>query len=315
MPRLRTVSLVALALAAGGCSASAQDAPPQPAMMAVMKVPLEKSRVAIAECRERRKRGEFKTYRESAACSNPVIFAAWRDANYPHMDLITAWLGAREEGSAKVDQNNLTPREFEEQMAALTVRLTAEEQRRRAGLTIASDGDLRLQLPPAAQVVGVATPAGEEKLTAKKSAAARERATTALQFADDTSGAGVGALAELTPLDEQRMRAGVGGPFVPVSANSPAARAAMARAAPGEGSNGLYAELAAQRSEAEARATYRYLQGQYPTLLASRDAVIRRADDGGTYFRVEIGPLTSGQADQLCGAIKAGGGRCVARYE
>src|SRR5271154_5295423 len=137
MPRLSTVSLVALAVAAGGCGAYAQDAPPQPAMMAVMKVPVEKSRAAIAECRQRRERGEFKTYRESAACSNPRIFAAWREANYPHMDLITAWLNAREEGSDKVDQHNLAPREFEEQMAALTVRLTAEEQRRRAGLIVA----------------------------------------------------------------------------------------------------------------------------------------------------------------------------------
>jgi len=75
--------------------------------------------------------------------------------------------------------------------------------------------------------------------------------------------------------------------------------------------------LASQRSEADARAVYRMLQQQYPSILGNRDAVICRAEIAGqgTYYRVEIGPLSAGQADQLCGSLKAASGQCVAQYE
>jgi hypothetical protein len=120
----------------------------------------------------------------------------------------------------------------------------------------------------------------------------------------------------LASLDGQSA-SGVGGPFVPVNPNSPAARAALAAAAPGEGSDGIYAHLASQRSPADARLAYRSLEGRYPTYLASRDAVIRRVDDAnqGTFYRVEVGPMSADEADALCGNIKSGGGQCVPRYE
>jgi hypothetical protein len=324
MPRFHVVSVVVLGLALSSGVALAQDAAERPAPLApTMQAPLEKSRAAIAECRERRLRKELSTYKESAECSNPKIFAAWREANYPHMDLITAWLNAREAASEKVDQKAITAEEFERQMDELTVRLTAEERRRRAGLVNAPDSDLALQLPPAAKVVGVATPPGEEKLAAKKSAAARERPAANNQFNAPSPDTGVRSMAALATLDAAKpsVAAGVGGPFVPVNPNSPAARAAMARAAaasaPGEGSSGLYAELASQRSEAEARLAFHALQVKYQTVLGGRDAVIRRSDDRdqGAYYRVEIGPLSPDQADGLCGNIKAAGGQCVPRYE
>ena len=322
MPRLHVVSLVALGLTASLCGALAQDAAEQ-RVPSIMQAPLEKSRAAIAECRERRLRNELATYKQSAECSSPKIFAAWRDANYPHMDLITMWLNARKSASEKVDQKIITLQEFERQMDELTIRLTAEEQRRRAGLINSADNQLQLQLPPSARVVGVVTPPGQEKLAAKKSAAARARAAANNQYVDLPSGTGVQSVGALSMLDSTNPTApeGVGGPFVPVPANSPAARAAQARAAaaaaPGEGSSGLYAHLSSQRSEAEARVAFRTLQGQYPTILGGSDAVISRADDAsqGTYYRVEVGPLTAGQADQLCGNIKAAGGQCVPRYE
>lgn len=91
----------------------------------------------------------------------------------------------------------------------------------------------------------------------------------------------------------------------------------MAASAPGEGSSGLYAQLAAQRSEGEARIVFRGLQTQYPAILGGRDAVIRRADipNQGTFYRVEVGPLSNGQADELCGSLKAAGAQCITRYE
>ncbi len=317
--RSGTFAVATLLIWAGG--ASAQVAPQQTSPATATA--LEQSRQAIIECRERRLRHEFETYKQSAECSSPKIFAAWRAANYPHMDLITAWLNAREAASAQVDEKTLTPKQFEAQMDALTIRLTAEETRRRTGLVATADNELQLQLPQGADVVAVATPSGKEKEAAKKTAAARVRAAAVGRSAEPESNTGVAAVGTLSPLDNQKrsVAGGVGGPFVPVDPNSPAARAAMARAAaataPGEGSSGLYAHLASQRSEAEARSAFRALQSQYPNFLGGRDAVIRRATDNDqqTYYRVEVGPLTQGQGDELCGNLKSAGGRCVLRSE
>jgi hypothetical protein len=297
MARLLITSLVTLTLLAGGPSAFAQDAP-QPPMPSVMQAPLEKSRAAIDQCREKRLRKEISGYAESARCSNPIIFSAWKDANYPHMDLITEWLNAREAASEKVDQKLITPKEFERQMDELTVRLTAEEQRRRAGLIHSADQSLQLELPPSTQVLGVATPKSEQKLAAKKGAAARERAASGV-FPDPSQGTTVGSLGSVSQLDSAK----------PTRAPT--------RAAPGEGSNGLYALLASQQKEGDARAIYRMLQEKYPDVLGTRTAVIRRAEvtGQGTYYRVEVGPLTTSQADQICGSLKQAGAQCTQHYE
>jgi len=297
MPRIQITTLVVAAFIAGVSGAFAQDAV-QPQIPSIMQVPLEKSRAAIAECRDKRLRGEITSYAESARCSNRLIFMAWKEANYPEMDLITEWLNAREAASAKVDQKIITPEQFERDMAEITVRITAEERRRRAGLIYAADNTLQLELPPSTQVLGVVTPKSEQKLAAKKSTAARERAASGV-FPDPSQGATVGSLGSLSALDRA----------------TPSR--APTQAAPGEGSNGLYALLASQQKEVDARAIYRMLQEKYPQILGQRDAVIRRADVGGqgTYYRVEVGPLTAGQVDQLCGTLKQGGSQCTPRYE
>jgi len=256
MSRLHISAIVVLGLAVGAQSASAlaqvQDAsqpsvsglgqtalppappPAQPApgiqtgvapLPANMRNPIEESQLAIAECRERRLRKELNSYAESARCSNPRIFAAWQRANYPHMDLITQWLDFRESASEKVDQRLLTPTQFEQQMDDLALRLTAEERRRRVGLLTAPDSDLALQLPPSTNVTAVVTPPGEEKQAAKKTAAARARATASAQHVDPNAGTTVQAMTELTSLNGKN--SGVGGPFIPVDPNSPAARAAQ----------------------------------------------------------------------------------------
>jgi hypothetical protein len=305
-------SLAVCGLGAGGSTAFAQVS--QGDMSPAMQDAVEQSRQAINDCRDKRQRGELPSYKASAQCSNPRIFAAWQAAQYPHMDLITQWLNAREAASDRVDQHQLSPDQFEQQMDDVTVRLTAEEQRRRNGVVGGNDADMQLQLPPAGQVVGVATPPGQEKLTEKKSAAARQRAAASWQSAAAPSG--IGHLAALASLDGQSAH-GIGGPFVPVNPNSPAARAALAAAAPGEGSDGLYAHLASQRSESDARLAYRSLEGHYGSTLANRDAVIRRVDDPGqgTFYRVEVGPMSSAEADALCNDIKSNGGQCVPRFE
>lgn len=294
--RLLITSLVAVTLIAFGPPALAQDAG-QPQLPSIMQAPLEKSRAAIAECRDKRLRGEISSYAESARCSNRMIFMAWKEANYPEMDLITEWLNAREAASRKVDEKTITPQQFEREMAEITVRITAEERRRRAGLVYSADNTLQLELPPSTQVLGVATPKTEQKLAAKKSNAARERAAGGV-FPDPSQGTTVGSLGSLSQLDSAKPSA------------------TPARAAPGEGRNGLYALLASQQKEVDARAIYRMLQEKYPQVLGTRNAVIRRADVGGQgAYRVEVGPLSAGQADELCGTLKQAGAQCTPRYE
>jgi hypothetical protein len=83
--------------------------------------------------------------------------------------------------------------------------------------------------------------------------------------------------------------------------------------APSEGGN-YVVQISSQRSEAEAQASFRALQAKYPTVLGSRQAVIRRADLGskGVYYRAQVGPFaTAEDANQLCSNLKAAGGQCI----
>jgi hypothetical protein len=82
----------------------------------------------------------------------------------------------------------------------------------------------------------------------------------------------------------------------------------------GTGNGGGYlVQVSSQRSEADARASFRALQGKYPQVLNGRQAVVRRADLGkrGIYYRAMIGPLSSSEASQLCSSLKAAGGQCI----
>jgi cell division septation protein DedD len=73
-------------------------------------------------------------------------------------------------------------------------------------------------------------------------------------------------------------------------------------------------QLTSQKSENDAQASFRALQAKYPSVLAGRQPVIRRADlgDRGTYYRAQVGPFqTAEQANDLCGNLKAAGGQCI----
>ena len=72
-------------------------------------------------------------------------------------------------------------------------------------------------------------------------------------------------------------------------------------------------QISSQRSEADAQAAYRAMQSKFPNVLGSRTAMIRRADLGekGIYYRAMVGPLSSEDAQQLCGNLKSAGGQCV----
>jgi hypothetical protein len=99
------------------------------------------------------------------------------------------------------------------------------------------------------------------------------------------------------------------------SAPEPQTRVAStnpAQPAPGGGS--FVVQVSSQRSEADAQASYRALQGKFPSVLGSRAPLIKRADlgDKGVYYRAMVGPFASSEeAAQVCGNLKTAGGQCV----
>ncbi|MDB5615989.1 SPOR domain-containing protein [Tardiphaga sp.] len=106
-------------------------------------------------------------------------------------------------------------------------------------------------------------------------------------------------------------------PQVAPAAAAPArvANNAPQQVAPAAASGGGYmVQIASQRSEAEASASFRALQGKYPSVLGSRSPQIKKADLGekGTYYRAMVGPFGSQEeAAQMCGNLKTAGGQCV----
>jgi hypothetical protein len=84
---------------------------------------------------------------------------------------------------------------------------------------------------------------------------------------------------------------------------------------PSSGASGGYlVQVSSQRSESDAQASYRALQGKFPAVLGSRSPVIKRADLGekGIYYRAMVGPFGSPEeASQFCGNLKSAGGQCV----
>lgn len=73
-------------------------------------------------------------------------------------------------------------------------------------------------------------------------------------------------------------------------------------------------QVAAQKTEAEAQATWQQLQQRYASILGGQQASIRRVDLGerGVFYRAQVGPFGSrSQASEVCQSLKAAGGECV----
>jgi hypothetical protein len=92
--------------------------------------------------------------------------------------------------------------------------------------------------------------------------------------------------------------------------------AALPPAAASKGGNGgnYLVQVSSQRSEADARASFRSLQGKYPHVLSGRQPIVRRADLGkrGVFYRAMVGPFANAsQANQWCSSLKAAGGQCI----
>jgi hypothetical protein len=80
------------------------------------------------------------------------------------------------------------------------------------------------------------------------------------------------------------------------------------------GGGSYVVQVSSQRSEADAQASFKALQGKFPSVLGSRAPLIKRADlgDKGVYYRAMVGPFASSEeAAQVCGNLKTAGGQCV----
>ncbi len=103
----------------------------------------------------------------------------------------------------------------------------------------------------------------------------------------------------------------------PPSSQAADTRARMASTNPAQEasvSGGYLVQVSSQRNEADAQASFRVLQGKFPSMLGSRAPVIKRADLGakGVYYRAMVGPFaSSGEASRFCGSLKSAGGQCV----
>jgi cell division septation protein DedD len=107
--------------------------------------------------------------------------------------------------------------------------------------------------------------------------------------------------------------------ITPPAAPAPAARAtpqtAMAAPAPSATDSGNYVvQLSAQKTPEEARASFRAMQDKYPSVLSSRQVLVKKKDLGakGIYYGSQVGPFASREdAVQLCESLKAAGGNCI----
>jgi hypothetical protein len=77
-------------------------------------------------------------------------------------------------------------------------------------------------------------------------------------------------------------------------------------------------EVGSERTESEARSSYRTLQERFPNVLGGKTPIIQREDRGssGVSFRVTVGSFPTEQgAMQFCADMKAAGGICAVRQD
>ena len=84
-------------------------------------------------------------------------------------------------------------------------------------------------------------------------------------------------------------------------------------AAPASTSGGYLVQVSSQKNEADAQASYRALQGKFPSVLGPHSSLVKRVDLGekGVYYRAFAGPFgSSEEAAQVCSNLKSAGGQC-----
>ena len=179
------------------------------------------------------------------------------------------------------------------------------EPRRIKTLTVRGDQADGAAAPVNAPAPAKPAPAAKSTAAAAPPPAGPAPAAPATRSPPSSANASANAPMSLTP------QAAPGAP-----AAAPATRVATTNSVPAasNGSGGYLVQVASQKNESDAQASYRALQGKYPAVLGSRSPVIKRADlgDKGVYYRAMIGPFGSAdEATQFCGNLKTAGGQCV----
>ena len=74
--------------------------------------------------------------------------------------------------------------------------------------------------------------------------------------------------------------------------------------------------ITSQRTEADARASWKAAQARYPKTLGTAQPTFKRVTiKGETYHRVLIGPYLKSDADMMCAALRGQGGDCLVTEE
>lgn len=122
-------------------------------------------------------------------------------------------------------------------------------------------------------------------------------------------------LAELTPAPTPPGRPADAAQNHPPDVTKPAPRQSASGAPEPSGADDArhVVQLSSERDEAAAHAQSRVLQTKFRDAFAGRKPFIRRADlgDRGIYYRVQVGPFSMGEANQICESLKKSGADCV----
>jgi len=164
------------------------------------------------------------------------------------------------------------------------------------------------------QANAAAAPVTPAPATPAKPAAAAARAAAPAPAAHAPAAPAANSPLSLSPQADQPAPAAE--PRTRMAAVNPAPAPVQAQAAPSASAagGGYLVQVSSQRNEADAQASFKSLQGKFPTVLGSRAPVIKRADLGekGVYYRAMVGPFGSpDEASQFCGSLKTAGGQCV----
>jgi cell division septation protein DedD len=192
-----------------------------------------------------------------------------------------------------------------------------------AAITNAANGTLPNNEPRKIKTFSVRGDQGDATPTATasaqnapaKPAAANARAAAPAAAPRTPSSANASAANANTPLSLAPQTAQPAAePQTRLAATNPTQPVPSATSTPGSTGGGYLVQVSSQRSEADAQASYKALQGKFPSVLGSHAPVIKRADlgDKGVYYRAMVGPFNSSdEASQFCGSLKSAGGQCV----
>lgn len=100
---------------------------------AALQLAQARSQVAINACRDKRIRGELPSYVSSVECSGLGIVEAYRDAQYPFMDLVYRWLDDRRALGDQLDRGLLTKDQADRFEAQLLAKFRQVEAQRVSG--------------------------------------------------------------------------------------------------------------------------------------------------------------------------------------